>query len=100
MIYNGYQVYPKALRARATGFIMCGERVGDIHRRLATALGDGEYLGTDEYSAAFLKNYQPLLDCVWKMMDNNAEGLHGVKETLDQMAAVYEEAEAVNTVRT
>lgn len=99
MIYNGYEVYPTLLRSRATGYTACGNAVEDIHKVLSEALGDGEYLGHDEYGTEFLKTYQPLLESIWKMLESNAQGLHGVKNGLDKMAATYEQADAANTIQ-
>jgi hypothetical protein len=91
--YNGYEVYPAQLRTRAVGFTAAGHAVEQIKATLEAELGGGEYLGRDQYAAQFMKNYKPLLASIWKMLDDNANGLHGVKGALDQMAATYEKAD-------
>ena len=97
--YNGYEVYPAQLRTRSRGFTDAGHNLEEVRRVLEAELGDGEYLGHDQYAAQFLKNYKPLLENIWKMLGDNAEGLHGVKGGLDQMATTYEAAEAASTIQ-
>jgi hypothetical protein len=98
--YNGYEVYPAQLRARSGGFTDGGHALEEIKAILGRELGDGRYLGSDQYAAEFRKNYIPLLESIWTMLDDNAQGLHGVRTVLDQMATAYEKADAAGTVQT
>jgi hypothetical protein len=98
--YNGYEVYPAQLRARSGGFTDGGHALEEIKAILERELGDGRYLGGDRYAAAFRKNYTPLLESIEAMLDDNAQGLHGVRAALDQMATAYEKADAAGTVPT
>lgn len=93
VFYNGYEVYPQQLRTRATGYTSCGESVETVKKHLQEQLGDGSYIGHDKYATAFLKNYGPLLERIWTMLDQNAQGLHGVRHGLDTMATTYEQAD-------
>jgi hypothetical protein len=99
VMYNGYEVYPAQMRTRAAGFTDAGHNLEEVKTTLVAELGDGEYLGRDQYSAQFLKNYRPLLESIWKMLDDNAKGLHGVKGGLDDMATTYEKADVASTVQ-
>ncbi|MDN3359704.1 hypothetical protein [Actinomadura sp. DC4] len=98
-MYNGYLVYPAQMRTRATGFTDAGHDLEVVKKTLETDLGDGEYLGRDQYAEQFLKNYKPLLASIWKMLDDNAKGLHGVKGGLDDMATTYEQADVASTIQ-
>jgi|1185.fasta_scaffold96199_1 hypothetical protein len=99
VMYNGYEVFPAQMRTRSTGFTDAGHSLEDVKKVLETELGDGEYLGRDQYAEQFLKNYKPLLESIWKMLDDNAKGLHGVKGGLDEMATTYEQADIASTVQ-
>lgn len=99
VMYNGYEVYPAQMRTRADGFKDAGHDLEEVKRVLETELGDGEYLGRDQFAQQFLKNYKPLLESIWKMLDDNAKGLHGVKGGLDDMATTYEQADIASTVQ-
>jgi hypothetical protein len=99
VMYNGYEVFPAQMRTRSTGFTDAGHSLEDVKKVLETELGDGEYLGRDQYAQQFLKNYKPLLESIWKMLDDNAKGLHGVKGGLDDMATTYENADIASTVQ-
>src|SRR3954469_20998792 len=99
VMYNGYEVFPAQMRTRSTGFTDAGHSLEDVKKVLETELGDGEYLGRDQYAEQFLKNYKPLLESIWKMLDDNAKGLHGVKGGLDEMATTYEHADIASTVQ-
>jgi len=99
VMYNGYEVYPAQMRTRASGFKDAGHDLEEVKRVLETELGDGEYLGRDQFAQQFLKNYKPLLESIWKMLDDNAKGLHGVKGGLDDMATTYEQADIASTVQ-
>jgi hypothetical protein len=97
--YNGYVVYPTQMRRRAGGFTDAGHKLHEVKTILATELGNGDYLGKDDYAAQFLKNYKPLLESIMKMFDDNVEGLHGVKGGVDDMATTYESAEHASTIQ-
>ena len=99
VIYNGYTVYPAQLRTRSGGYADAGHALEVIKATLKEQLGDGEYLGNDEAARAFRQNYSPLLKSIMKQLDNNAEGLHGIKGGLHQMAAVYERPEHPRTAQ-
>jgi hypothetical protein len=99
VMYNGFEVYPAQLRTRATGFTDAGHDLENVKKVLEAALGDGEYIGHDQYGEQFLKNYKPLLESIWQMLDDNAKGLHGVKKGLDDMATTYENADKASTVQ-
>lgn len=99
VMYNGYEVFPAQMRTRASGFKDAGHNLEEVKKVLETELGDGEYLGRDQYAQQFLKNYKPLLESIWKMLDDNAKGLHGVKGGLDDMATTYERADIASTVQ-
>jgi hypothetical protein len=99
VMYNGYEVFPAQMRTRAGGFTDAGHDLEEVKKVLETELGDGEYLGRDQYAQQFLKNYKPLLESIWKMLDDNAKGLHGVKGGLDDMATTYERADIASTVQ-
>ncbi len=96
--YNGYEVYPRQLRSRAVGYTTCGETVEAVKKTLQDRLGDGAYIGDDEYAAAFLERYRPLLESVWTLLDHSARGLHDVRSGLDLMAATYEQANAASSL--
>ena len=96
--YNGYEVYPGQLRTRAAGYTTCGETVEAVKKTLQDRLGDGAYIGGDDYAAAFLQRYRPLLESVWTLLDRNARGLHEVRGGLDFMAATYEQANSASTL--
>jgi hypothetical protein len=98
-MYNGYEVYPAQLRTRSGGFTSAGHSLEEAKKTLETELGDGAYLGRDQYAVEFLKNYKPLLESIWKMLDDNAKGLHGVRWGLDQMATTYEQADEAGTIQ-
>jgi hypothetical protein len=97
--YNGYVVYPAQMRQRAGGFTEAGHGLQEVKRILEAELGNGEYIGRDDYAAQFLKGYKPLLASIWKMLDDNAGGLHGVKGGLDQMSTTYEAADHASTIQ-
>jgi hypothetical protein len=99
VMYNGYEVYPAQMRTRAGGFKDAGHSLEQVKTALVAELGGGEYLGHDQYAQQFLKNYKPLLESIWKMLDDNAKGLHGVKGGLDDMATTYENADVASTVQ-
>jgi hypothetical protein len=98
--YNGYEVYPAQLRDRSGGFTDGGHALEEVKATLERELGTGRYLGGDQYAREFLKNYTPLLESIWTMLDDSAQGLHGVRTALDQMATAYEKADAAGTVPT
>jgi hypothetical protein len=98
-LYNGYEVHPQQLRTRSAGYTTCAESLEGVKKTLEQALGDGRYLGNDEYEAEFSKVYKPLLESIWKALDGGATRLHGLKHTADQMALTYENAEIASTIQ-
>jgi hypothetical protein len=99
VMYNGYEVYPVQMRTRASGFTDAGHNLEEVKAVLKMELGNGGYLGRDQYAQQFLESYKPLLENIWKMLDDNTEGLHGVKGGLDDMATTYEQADIASTVQ-
>ncbi|WP_433366030.1 hypothetical protein [Streptosporangium sp. CA-115845] len=98
--YNGYEVYPQAIRLRSPNFTAHGKTLEDARGSLKTALAAaGSPWGDDHFGKQFEKGYLPLMEAVLKRLDEAAKALYELRTGLDLVATRYEEAERQSTIR-
>ncbi|MFI6454068.1 hypothetical protein ACIBF6_21210 [Streptosporangium amethystogenes] len=97
--YNGYEVYPQAIRLRASAFTSHGKALEDARSRLKTTLAAaGSPWGDDHFGKQFEKGYLPLMEAVLQRLDEVSKAFYEIRTGLDLVATRYEEVERQSTI--